>query len=43
MRQKQNKDDVLLYHIQNGKRLIEYMSINDIRKMYKIYLSIKCL
>lgn len=42
---KQNKDDVLLYHIQNGKRLIEYMSINDIRKnvqdipKYKVFVT----
>lgn len=43
--ERQNVDDVLLYHIQNGKRLIEYMSINDIRKnvqdipKYKVFVT----
>lgn len=42
---RQSESDVLLYHIENGKRLVEYMDVNDIRKnkqdiaKYKVFIT----
>lgn len=43
--ERQSEDDVLLYHIYNGKRMIEYIDVMDIRKnrqdisKYKVFIT----